>query len=180
MDRWHRVSCVLFLIDLQPALLNVIPQSERLLFGLRKTVQFSDSLGLQRIVTEQYPKGLGKTDPRLGLQASQKIIEKTAFSAGNLPEVIAALETMDQPQCILTGIETHVCVLQTAFDLLRRGYRVMVLSDGVSSRKNAEHECALAEMARQGVAVRSFESWAFEILEDASSPDFKKVKELFR
>jgi hypothetical protein len=130
-------------------------------------------LELPRIVTEQYPKGLGATVAEVGLE-EESPLEKTVFSA-------ARAEGFDMnvtDQAILCGIEAHVCVSQTALDLLARGVQVHLPADAVGSRHELDYERALARLEREGAVVSTVETVLFELLGRAGTPEFKAVQEL--
>jgi nicotinamidase-related amidase len=138
-----------------------------------KLVQGARILELPRIVSEQYPKGLGRTVPEVGLE-DEGILEKTVFSA-------ARADGFDLSQCtqaIVCGIETHVCVSQTVHDLLDRGIEVHVPADAVGSRHRLDYERGLERLERAGAVVSTVESVLFELLERAGTPEFKAVQRL--
>jgi nicotinamidase-related amidase len=130
-------------------------------------------LELPRIVTEQYPKGLGRTAPEVGLEHEQPI-EKSVFSAVRADGF--ALGASDQ--AIVCGIETHVCVAQTVLDLLEEEIEVYVPADAVGSRHRLDHERGLARLERAGAVVDTVEAVLFELLGRAGTPEFKAVQEL--
>lgn len=130
-------------------------------------------LELPRVVTEQYPKGLGHTAPEVGLE-NEHPIEKSVFSASRAESF--ALGASDQ--AIVCGIETHVCVAQTVLDLLDAGIDVYVPADAVGSRHRLDHERALTRLERAGAVVDTVEAVLFELLGRAGTPEFKAVQEL--
>jgi nicotinamidase-related amidase len=127
------------------------------------------------IVSEQYPKGLGRSAPELGLDG-EPVIEKTVFSAVRAEGF--ALNGCDQ--AIVCGIETHVCVSQTAHDLLQRGVEVHVPADAVGSRKEPDYRWGLERLDRAGAVVTTVESVLFELLGRAGTPEFKQVQALIK
>ncbi len=132
-------------------------------------------LELPRIVTEQYPKGLGHSAPELGLEG-EPVIEKTVFSAVRAEGF--ALNGCDQ--AVICGIETHVCVSQTAHDLLQRGVEVHVPADAVGSRHERDYRWGLERLDRAGAVVTTVESALFELLGRAGTPEFKQVQALIK
>lgn len=130
-------------------------------------------LELPRIVSEQYPKGLGHTVAQVGLEGEQPI-EKTVFSAVRAE----GFTLQGRDQAILCGIEAHVCVSQTALDLLRRGVEVHVPADAVGSRHRIDYETGLERLQRAGAVVGTTESVLFELLERAGTPEFKAIQRL--
>jgi nicotinamidase-related amidase len=132
-------------------------------------------LALPRMVTEQYPKGLGATAPEVGLQ-DERPLEKTVFSAARAE----GFETGGRDQAIVCGIETHVCVSQTVHDLLGRGLEVHVPADAVGSRHRIDYERGLERMQAAGAVVSTVEAVLFELLGRAGTPEFKDVQRLIR
>jgi nicotinamidase-related amidase len=138
-----------------------------------KLVRGARILDLPRIVSEQYPKGLGHTVPEVELQDEPRI-EKSVFSAARAE----GFDLVGRTQAIVCGIETHVCVSQTVHDLLDRGIEVHVPADAVGSRHAIDYERGLERLERAGAVVSTVESALFELLERAGTPRFKDVQRL--
>jgi len=138
------------------------------------------ALDVPVIVTEQYPKGLGPTVPNLAERLINPAIEKETFSCARAPAASAAVKKLDRGQVIVTGIEAHVCVMQTVADLLAAGYEVHVPHDGVNSRRRADRDWALRRMEATGAVITSTESVLFELLERSGTDDFKIVAALIK
>lgn len=138
-----------------------------------KLLQGARVLQLPRIVTEQYPKGLGTTVPEVGLE-DERPLEKTVFSAARAD----GFDLRDRDQAVVCGIEAHVCVSQTVLDLLDSGVEVHVPADAVGSRHGIDCERALERLERAGATVGTVESILFELLERAGTPEFKAVQKL--
>jgi nicotinamidase-related amidase len=130
-------------------------------------------LDLPRIVSEQYPKGLGHTAPEVSLEGEQ-VVEKTVFSAARAE----GFELSGRTQAIVCGIETHVCVSQTVHDLIGDGIEVHVPADAVGSRHRLDYERGLERLERAGAVVSTVEAVLFELLERAGTPEFKAVQGL--
>jgi nicotinamidase-related amidase len=130
-------------------------------------------LELPRLVSEQYPKGLGHTAPEVGLEDEDRI-EKTVFSAVRAD----GFDLHGRDQAIVCGIETHVCVSQTVLDLLEQGLDVHVPADAVGSRHDIDYERGLERLERAGAVVTTVEAALFELLERAGTPEFKAVQRL--
>jgi nicotinamidase-related amidase len=130
-------------------------------------------LDVPRIVSEQYPKGLGHTAPEVGLEDEPRL-EKSVFSAVRAD----GFDLAGRTQAIVCGIETHVCVSQTVHDLLARDVEVHVPADAVGSRHELDYERALERLAAAGAIVSTVESVLFELLERAGTPEFKAVQRL--
>jgi nicotinamidase-related amidase len=138
-----------------------------------KLLQAARILGIPRLVSEQYPKGLGHTAPEVGL-TDERPIEKTVFSAARAD----GFDLQGRDQAIVCGIETHVCVSQTVHDLLAQGIEVHVPADAAGSRHEIDYERGLERMERAGAVVGTVEAALFELLERAGTPEFKAVQRL--
>jgi nicotinamidase-related amidase len=138
-----------------------------------KLLEAARILDVPRLVSEQYPKGLGHTAPEVGLQDEQPIA-KTVFSAVRAD----GFDLRGREQVVVCGIETHVCVSQTVHDLLDRGVEVHVPADAVGSRHAIDYERGLERMERAGAVVTTVEAALFELLERAGTPEFKAVQKL--
>jgi nicotinamidase-related amidase len=138
-----------------------------------KLVQAARILELSTLVSEQYPKGLGRTAPEVGLQDEPRI-EKTVFSAARAED----FDLAGAEQAIVCGIEAHVCVSQTVHDLLADGIEVHVPADAVGSRHALDYQRGLERMQRAGAVVSTVEAALFELLERAGTPEFKAVQKL--
>lgn len=138
-----------------------------------KLLQAARLLDVPRVVSEQYPRGLGRTAAEVGLEDEQPI-EKTIFSAARAD----GFDLDGRSQAIVCGIETHVCVSQTVHDLLGRGVEVHVPADAVCSRHALDYERGLERLERAGAVVSSVEAVLFELLERAGTPEFKAVQKL--
>jgi len=138
-----------------------------------KLLKAARILEVPRLVSEQYPKGLGHTAAEVGL-TDERPIEKTVFSAARADGF-----TLDgRDQAIVCGIETHVCVSQTVHDLLAKGVEVHVPADAVGSRHEIDYQRGLERMERAGAVVGTVEASLFELLERAGTPEFKAVQRL--
>lgn len=172
---------LLVIVDIQTKLLNVMFEKERLVSSCRKLIQACRLLEVPMLITEQYPKGMGPTDPRiLELLVDEPAIEKLTFSCCGVHDFDQKIKNFGKKQMLVAGIEAHVCVLQTVHDLLRKGYFVHVPYDATNSRKEADYKNALDRMRHAGAVVGSVESAIFELLEKAGTPVFKKVSRLIK
>lgn len=175
-------NSVLMIIDIQERLTTAMPAGvrDRVIEQVSVLLTAADCLSLPVVVTEQYPKGLGPTEADLKklLPADTPIIEKTQFSSAAVSDVMAFLEKSGRKQVFLAGMETHICVLQTALGLLELGYEVFVIEDAVSSRAKGNQFNALQRMRLAGAVITNLESTLFEWLGDASHPAFKKLAKL--
>jgi len=174
----------LLVVDVQERLLTAFPATtcRELLPRLGLMLAAARAMALPVVIAEQYPQGLGHTLPQLREQADPAwpVIAKTSFSCFGEPALVAALP----PNCDLlaiVGVETHVCVQQTALDALAAGIpRVIVAADAVASRHAADHDRALALMAGEGIRISSVEAIVFMLLRTSRHPAFKAVSALIR
>ena len=172
----------LLLIDVQTRLAQVMSDHKSLLRNCEILLKAADTLSIPVTVTEQYPKGLGHTEPDLqnAFPTNTHPIEKTCFSCYSAENFALTLSNSGKQQIILSGIESHVCVLQTALDLLDKNYQVYVVADAVDSRSKDNKHIALERMRQAGVIVTTTESVLFEWLKDAKHEHFKSVTALIR
>jgi nicotinamidase-related amidase len=140
-----------------------------------KLIEAARILDVPRIVSEQYPKGLGHSVPELGLDG-EPVIEKTVFSAVRAD----GFSLNGRDQVVVCGIESHVCVSQTAHDLLQRGIEVHIPADAVGSRNERDYRWGLERLDRAGAVVTTVESVLFELLGRAGTPEFKQVQALIK
>ena len=165
-------------IDLQEKLLAVMPDAAQVTEAVAFLLDVAEMLGVQKLVTEQYPRGLGPTVPELARRLPTPTPSKTQFSAYDTLEPHFAHDPAGS--FVIVGVETHVCVALTALDLRRRGRRVVVAVDGVASRRPRDHEVALRRLEAAGVTLTTVEAVAFEWLGDSNHPQFKAVSQLVR
>jgi nicotinamidase-related amidase len=180
-DRLEKDRVCLVVIDMQERFRALIQGMTGVTDACGRLVRFFDKLALPILVTEHYPQRLGETMGELrevvpGFQPLEKITFSCADDAG----FTAALAGTGRDQVILCGIETHVCVYQTARDLLARGLQVAVAADAVSSRSVHDRRVALQRMRDVGAQIMTVEMILFEILREARTPDFKRVADILR
>ncbi len=176
-------NSILLVIDIQQRLASAM--SDKVLQEMTRhtgwLLQAADTLGIPVVRTEQYPKGLGETLPEIKQHIWQDTrLEKSAFSCCGADGFQQTLSQLDRKQVILTGMESHVCVLQTAMELTMAGYEVFVVNDAVCSRQKRHHKNALQRMGQAGIVISNTESVMFEWLRDASHPKFKEISKLLR
>jgi nicotinamidase-related amidase len=167
----------LLVIDVQQKLLPLIPCADQLLLNVAFLVDAAHLLGLHTEASEQYPSGLGSTVATLAERLPRRH-EKIDFSCGAVPALVDGLSKAGCTRTMLAGMETHVCIQQTALDLLERGFAVYVAADAVASRDERDHEVALKRMARAGVTITSAEAAVFEWTGKAGTPVFKQISVL--
>ncbi|MDD4859079.1 MAG: hydrolase [Dehalococcoidales bacterium] len=174
-------NTVLVLVDVQVKLARVMFDRENLITNLQKLIKGAQALGVPVIMTEQYPQGLGPTIPEVAeLLKDIKPVAKLSFSCCGDETFLKGFKTLNRKQVLIAGIEAHVCVYQTAIDLLGAGYEVQVVADAVSSRSEANKELALQKMNRNGAAITSTEMVLFELLKSAKSEKFKEISQIVK
>jgi nicotinamidase-related amidase len=176
-----RSRAALAVIDMQEAFGKIIPDFGEMVERIALTVQACKLLDLPIIVTEQYPKGLGRTASAIArsLPEGSSPIEKLSFSACGAQEFDSRLREHHVEQVMLCGIEAHICVSQTAHDLLQNGYQVHLLSDAVSTRLARNRDLAIDRMAKAGAIISSIEMALFELC-PAGTPEFKQMQALVK
>lgn len=181
-DKLDRKNCGLLVIDVQEKLFPYVENSCHVMQAIQKAVRGFQILHVPIFATEQYPQGLGHTvGPLKGLLGdSQKFCTKTAFSCLDDAQTKETLIQSHIDQWVLIGIEAHVCVLQTAKDLIREGKQVVVLNDAISSRSIYDFSTAIAEMRDCGVRISSTETVLFELLRHSKAAEFKEISQLIK
>lgn len=176
------VSGVLLLcIDLQPPFLNAIPGSPQVLQRCAFAIEAAAGFGIPVAFTEQVPQKLGGTAPELlGLAAKPSVWGKIAFSALADHGIRDALRKRAPDHLLLCGVETSICVYQTALDALDAHYQVTVLTDAVAGRRGDDAQAALTALARAGVQVLPAETVFYSLLGDANHPFFKGFTQLVK
>jgi nicotinamidase-related amidase len=175
-----RARSALLLIDLQEGYRGKLHGEERVIAAAQRVLGAAALLGVPVIVTEQYPKGLGRTREEIAgrLPSEAARFEKTSFSAMGAPGLREHLARLERDQIAVVGIETHVCVNQSVHDLLAAGRSVHVLRDGVTARFALEDEAGFAKLVGAGAVPSSVECALFEWVRDARAPEFKAVHRL--
>jgi nicotinamidase-related amidase len=168
-------TSVLVLVDVQDKLLAKIPVANTLIRNASFLLDVAALLQVPIRATEQYPKGLGATNAELLRRLPQPPLSKTAFSCCGAGTFLEELEMSRKPNIVLIGMETHVCIAQTALDLLTAGLHVFLPVDTLGSRYTIDHDTALRRLEQTGAVLTTAEAIAFEWVADAAHPQFKTV-----
>ena len=177
----QKETAALALIDVQGKLASLMHEREELYRQLQILVKGAQALDLPIFWMEQYPEGLGPTIPELAeLLADQQPLAKLCFSACGQRDFQDGLRKSGRRQVIVAGIETHICVYQTARDLLEDNYDVEIVADAVSSRSAQNKEIGIEKMRLAGAAITSVETVLFELLREAGTPQFKEIARLVK
>lgn len=172
----------LVVVDIQEAFRHPINDFAQIVSRASIIVRGFQALGLPIIITEQYPKGLGRTAEEIlfSLPDDFEFVEKTAFSSCGARPFYEQLQKADVSQVVLCGVETHICVNQTAHDLLTEAFEVHILTDAVSSRFTQDKETAIKKMMMNGVVPSTVEMALFELMRDAKHEQFKEIQNLIK
>lgn len=171
---------VLVIIDVQEKLYPHIVNNEKLILNVKKLVKTAKLFKIPIILTEQEKLGQAVKTLRNILNDSYIPIKKVAFSCFEEEEFRKKLKDLKRTTCILTGIESHICIEQTALDLLENDYSVHVVEDAISSRKKSDLETAINKMRSSGVIVTSTEIVMYELMKRADDNRFKEFLEIVK
>jgi len=182
MSDWRLTpqNSALVVIDVQEKLMNIMPRRAEMLASIQKLIGAARVLKLPTLVTAQYIKGLGPVCPEI-VEATPGItpMEKIAVSCCCSEEFMRAVKDLRRQRIILCGIEAHVCVQQTAIDLMK-DYFVYVAADAIGSRHDVDYTVAVERMRDCGAVITTVESAVFELLRDSGAEPFKQILPLFK
>lgn len=172
----------LVVIDMQERLLPAMAHPESCTERASLLIRAAAALGLPVIVTEQYPKGLGPTVPAISsvLPEGAEIFEKSSFSCFGEASFSSKIDALKIRTLILCGVETHVCVAQTAWDARLKNMDVFIAQDAVSSRHDGDRDGALAQFRADGIRVVTAEMMLFLLLRTSKNPAFKEISKLVK
>jgi nicotinamidase-related amidase len=170
----------LLVVDLQEPFLGSVVDRDAVVATARLLLQTAAILEIPVVATTQYAERLGPVAAEAAELLSSPAVDKIAFSCCGASAFVDAVNRTHRRVWVLCGVEAHICVSQTAHDLLQRGHRVHVVADGVSSRTLANREIGLRKMAGSGVVITSAETVIYEWLGEAGTPEFKEVLKLIR
>ena len=174
-------DCVFVQVDVQERLFPFISNKEELEKNLNILIKGLKLHEIPIIVNEQYKKGIGETIASLReLTDDYPHFEKTTFSCCGNEDGLAAIKATGKKFVILAGIETHVCVLQTALDLLENGLQPVLVTDCVNSRREKDKDMAISRLIQAGVIPTTYESLLFELTVNAKHPVFKEISKLVK
>lgn len=176
-------NCALVIIDIQEKLVNATTkQGENAAKNAYKVSKAAHILSIPTIITEQYPKGLGETIPAIKeiIADDTPIIEKSSFSALCENNFQNNFNKLAKKQIIICGIETHICVFQTAMDLISQGYEIFIINNACASRNIEEHNTAITLLRQHGAKILTTEIILFEWLKTSKHPHFKEIQNLIK
>ena len=178
IKRLRPETSVLVVVDIQDKLLAKIPTAAELVRNAGFLLDVATLLGVPARATEQYPKGLGPTTPEIARRLPPDTPAKTTFSCCGAGTFLDELKMLQRQDVVLVGMETHVCVAQTALDLLHAGLHVHLVVDALAARGAADHATALRRLELAGAVPTTAEAVAFEWVGDSTHPQFKAVSTL--
>jgi nicotinamidase-related amidase len=171
--------CFVF-IDLQEKLLAAIPHSERVVQRNQLLLEAANLLGLPYVLTSQYQKGLGQIVPQIVEKSRTKALDKMTFSCAANESIAAELDRLNRDIAVVSGVESHICVLQTTLDLLNKGRQVAIVADAIAARNQIDHELGLKRMENAGALPVTAEMVIYELLGRSDSPQFKQILPLIK
>lgn len=171
---------VLVVVDVQTNFLRAVPDAGRVIARSKFLVEMALLLDVPVLATEQNPERMGGTDAELAALLPSPAISKMAFGCMGEPKFVAALEAIGRRQVVLCGVESHICMTQTALRLLHDGYEVVLAADTMASRTQAAHEMGVARLTDAGAAGAHSESIAYEWLESAAHPRFRDALQIVK
>ena len=174
-------NALVMIIDEQVKLLPTIYENEKILKNTEILIKGLRLLDVPFLITQQYTKGIGPSDPAIYESAgTEAYYEKRTFSCWDTQEIRDAIVSSGRRQIVLCGIESHICVMQTAIDLIANGYTVYLVEDCASSRRKNDKETALRRMTAEGVLLTTYESLLFELMVTSTHPNFREVSKLIK
>jgi nicotinamidase-related amidase len=174
-------NAVLLVIDIQEKLWKVMHEKEALKENAQKLIKGMNIMNVPVILTEQNPKGIGPTLPDISeLMEGIEPLIKFTFSCCKEPPFMEKIQKINRRQFLICGIETHICVYQTALELMKAGYEVYVVADAVTSRSAFNKDVALSRLQSEGVKLTVTEMAIYELMETAKSPHFKPMLQIIK
>lgn len=175
-------NCLLIVIDMQEPFLRTIFQRERVLANVCALISGANTLQIPVIGTTQYAARMGDLVPEVRrlLPLRQSIFDKMTFSCYADPSFSSEVTRADRKQILLCGVESHICVSQTAHDLIQAGYQVHLAVDAVSSRSETNYRLGLEKMRQAGVLTSSVEMALYEMLKEAGTSDFREILKIIK
>jgi nicotinamidase-related amidase len=177
-----RARSALVVVDVQEAYRGRTVEHDRMVRGVRTLVDAAKLMGIPILVTEQYPRGLGRTQSEVadGLPPETMIIEKMSMSCCGQPRFVAALSALRRDQIVICGIEAQACINQTVHDLLERGFQVHVPYTAISARFADEYRIGWEKMIGSGAVPSTVEMACLEWVRSAEAPEFKALHALIK
>ena len=169
----------LWVVDVQDKLLPLVQDAPRVAWNIGRLLEAASAMGVHIAATEQYPQALGGTVAELARWIGNPLPKKS-FSCAEVTELVADLEAHQRSKLLLVGLETHVCIQQTALDMLAHGYHVYLAADAVNARGPLDHQVALDRIAAAGGIITTTEAVLFEWCQIATGSAFDCIRPLVR
>ena len=178
----RRDDALLIIVDMQEPFLRNIWERDRVINNSLILIKTAEVLRMPIVPTLQYEKHMGGVIREIARAIPHQYIpfDKMCFSAIGQDAILSEISRSGRKQILLCGVETHICILQTAMDLQHLGYRISVVGDAVSSRAEANWKFGLERLRQSGIAISSTEMAVYEMLEEADTPEFKQIVELIK
>jgi isochorismate hydrolase len=174
-------KCVLLVVDIQEAFVGHISDLDRVIERSKIMIQAAKLLAVPMVVTEQYPKGLGRTlEPIREVLGDCHYYDKVTFSCCQDDTIKEALENIGRCQALIVGIETQVCIMQTAYDILAMNLKPYIAVDAVGSRHESDRQVALQRLHDDGAVLTTTETAIFEMTGSSKHPAFKEISKLVK
>ena len=177
----ERANSLLLVVDIQTAFKKAIDDIDAIINKNIILLKTAKKLDIPIIISEQYPKGLGNTvDDLTPYAGSAKILPKMYFDCSKDEDIVAYIKGLQKKQIIISGIESHICVLQSALGLKQHGFDIFVIADACASRDDKNADLAYARLRQSGINIISTEMVVFELLEIAGNDEFKQISKLIK
>ena len=174
-------DCVFVMIDIQEKLVPALSGGEKAVFEASRLLRCAQEMKIPLITTEQYPKGLGPTvGPLRPFIDENALFAKTSFSCFDADGFAEKLSAQKRRSVVVFGAESHICLLTTAMDMIRRCYETVIVEDACGSRNPRHHELAMRNLLAAGAAVLPAETVVYQLLGRAGTPEFKALLPLFK
>ena len=177
-DKLSSKVSALIVIDIQEKIIRPIFNKDSIIKNIKKLMDAYQVLEENIFISEQNPLKLGVTIPELSPKARFKKIEKMEFSLANIQDFLNELKNKKISNLIVCGIETHICIQQSALDCLQKGFEVILISDAMGSRNRLDHEISLQRMTQSGAILSTTESIIFELCKTADRKEFKEIRNI--
>jgi nicotinamidase-related amidase len=178
MDKFFpdKYNAALVIIDIQERLAAIMKQKDSVISNCLHLIELSRMLNLPIVLTEQYPKGLGQTVEEIKKALPiYRPVEKLTFSCCDEPAFLTGIKKLSRKNLVITGMETHICLLQTCMGLLKNGFNVHLVKDAVCSRTKENWKTACEYMRDAGAVITSTETVLFQLLHIAGTEEFKTI-----
>ena len=178
--RMEESNSAILIIDFQDRLVKAINSKDQILLNIEKVINAGNILNVPLFFTEQNPEKLGPTVDLIRPKQKQNTYSKMNFSCASCKQLMETLVEKEIENILLCGVETHICVQQTALDLISKGLNIFIAIDAVGSRNKIDHEVAIRRLENSGVVISTSESIIFEWCKNAERLEFKKISELIK